>query len=127
MISDDDSLKTLSKKWKGPSYWSLALGRRGGVAILCSPHQREHISVWQKDARGRLVSLLLKFDNCKINLVNIYTPTNPTERGTFFQSLAPYFFPNSQLILAGDFNCYDGSLDKMGGSISIDARLTDLK
>ena len=89
MISDDDSLKTLSKKWKGPSFWSPALGRRGGVAILCSPRQREHISFWQ--------------------------------------SLAPYFFPNSQLILAGDFNCNDGSLDKMGGSISIDARLTDLK
>ena len=52
MISDDDSLKTLSKKWKGPSYWSPALGRRGGVAILCSPRQREHISVWQKDAGG---------------------------------------------------------------------------
>ena len=68
MISDDDSLKTLSKKWKGPSYWSPALRRRGGVAILCSPRQREHISVWQKDAGGRLVSLLLKFDNCKINL-----------------------------------------------------------
>ena len=32
MISDDDSLKTLSKKWKGPSYWSPALGRRGAVA-----------------------------------------------------------------------------------------------
>ena len=127
MISDNDSLKSLSKKWKGPSYWSPALGRRGGVAILCSLRQREHISVWQKDAGGRLVSLLLKFDNCKINLVNIYAPTNPTERGTFFQSLAPYFFPNSQLILAGDFNSYDGSLDKMGGSISIDARLTDLK
>jgi len=49
------------------------------------------------------------------------------ERGIFFQSLAPYFFPNLPLILAGDFNCYHGSLDKMGGSVSIDARLTDLK
>ena len=39
----------------------------------------------------------------------------PTERGVFFQSLDPYFFPNSRLFLAGDFNCYDGSLDKMGG------------
>ena len=52
MISDNDSLKSLSKKWKGPSYWSPALGRRGGGAILCSPRQREHISVWQKDAGG---------------------------------------------------------------------------
>ena len=71
--------------------------------------------------------MLLKYDNCKINLVNVYAPTNPMERGIFFQSLVPYFFPNSQLILAGDFNCYDGSLDKMGGHASIDARLTDLK
>ena len=76
---------------------------------------------------GRLVSLLLKYDNCKINLVNVYAPTNPTKRGIFFQSLVPYLFLNSQLILAGDFNCYDGSLDKMGGRASIDARLTDLK
>ena len=45
----------------------------------------------------------------------------------FFQSLDPYFFPNSRLLLAGDLNCYDGSLDKMGGSTSIDARLSDFK
>ena len=42
---------------------------------------------------GRLVSLLLKYDNCKINLVlNVYAPTNPTETGIFFQFLVPYFF-----------------------------------
>ena len=29
--------------------------------------------------------------------------------------------------MAGDFHCYDGHLDKMGGSVSIDIRLTDLK
>ena len=99
MISDDDSLQTLSKKWKGPSYWSPALGRRGGVAILCSPRQREHISVWQKDAGGRLVSLL-KFDNCKINLVNIYAPTNPTERGNFFPISCTLFFPKFTINLS---------------------------
>ena len=39
MISDDDSLKKLLKKWKGPSYWSPALGRRGGGSnfVLASP------------------------------------------------------------------------------------------
>lgn len=31
------------------------------------------------------------------------------------------------MIWAGDFNCYDDLLDKMGGSVSIDMRLTDLK
>ena len=127
MVSDEASLTNLARKWNGPSYWSPAIGRRGGVAILCSPRQRENISVWQKDAGGRLVSLLLKYNDTQVNLVNIYAPTYPTERKIFFQSLKPYFFPNSQLILTGDFNCYDSHLDKMGGLASVDAHLTDLK
>lgn len=63
----------------------------------------------------------------EINLVNVYAETYPTERGIFFRSLRKYFFPNARLILAGDFNSYYGHLDKMGGSVSIDIRLTDLK
>ena len=35
--------------------------------------------------------------------------------------------PNSHLVLTGDFNCYGGILDKMGGWVSTDARLSDLK
>lgn len=127
MVSDDRTQEQLAEKWNRPSYWSPAIGRRGGVAILISPRQREKVSVWQRDAEGRLLSLLISFDTIRINLVNIYTPTYPAERGTFFQSLEPYFFPNSRLILAGDFNCYDSVLDKMGGSVTTDSRLTDLK
>ena len=54
MVSDEASLTTLARKWNGPSYWSPAIGRRGGVAILCSPRQRENILVWQKDAGSDL-------------------------------------------------------------------------
>lgn len=127
MISDELSQAALAREWNGPSYSSPAIGRRGGVAILCSPYQRDNISVWQKDAGGRLVSLLLTINGTRINLVNIYSPTYPTERKTFFQLLDPFLFPNSRLILAGDFNCYDSVLDKLGGSASIDPRLSDLK
>ena len=127
MISDELSQSTLTREWNGPSYWSPAIGRRGGVAILCSPCQSDNISVWQKDAGGRLVSLLLSINGMQINLVNIYTPTYPTERKNFFQSLDPFLFPNSRLVLAGDFNCYDSAMDKMGGSVSIDPRLSELK
>ena len=86
MVSDQGSLDALSKKWNGPSYWSPAIGRRGGVAILCAPRQRDNISVWQKDARGRLVSLLLTYGSTRIKLVNVYAPTYPTERAIFFRS-----------------------------------------
>lgn len=58
MVSDQGSLDALSKKWIGPSYWSSAIGRRGGVAILCSPQQRDNISVWQKDAPRQSLTYL---------------------------------------------------------------------
>lgn len=127
MVSDERSQEKLAEKWNGSSYWSPAIGRRGGVAVLVSPRQSDKVSVWRKDAEGRLLSLLVSADNFRINLVNLYTPTYSAERGSFFQSLEPYFFPNSRLILAGDFNCYDSTLDKMGGSVTIDSRLTDFK
>ena len=45
MVSDADSQNALAKRWNGPSFWSPALGRRGSVGILCSPHQCDNISV----------------------------------------------------------------------------------
>ena len=127
MVSDPNSQEALAKRWKGPSFWAPASGRRGGVAILCSPRQSDNVSVWQKDTGGRLLSILISLQNLKINLVNIYAPTNPTERKNFFQSISSFVFPNSRLIIAGDFNSYDSALDKMGGSVSIDAHFSELK
>ena len=71
MVSDKDSQNDLSKKWNGPRFWSLAIGRGGGVVILGSPRTHANISVWQKDAGGHLVSLLITYENVSINLVNI--------------------------------------------------------
>ena len=58
---------------------------------------------------------LISFGDINVNLVNFYVPTIPAERRAFLRSAHAYFFPNSWLVLAGDFNCYDSSLDKMGG------------
>lgn len=127
MVSDPGSQEALAKRWNGPSFWAPALGRRGRVAILCSPRQSDNVSVWQKDTRGRLISILISLQNLKINLVNIYAPTNPTERQNFFQSISSFVFLNSRLIIAGDFNSHDSALDKMGGSVSIDAHFSELK
>ena len=126
MISDDTTCRSLSSCWSGPSFWALACRRRGGVAVLCSDRFRDNISVWQKDSDGRVLSILVTLDDLRLNLVNIYTPTYPAERKTFFQTLHSYFFPNSELVLGGDFNCYDSALDKMG-TVRIDSSLSDLK
>ena len=111
--------------------WTLLLvtGYRseGGVVILGSPRQRDNITLWQKDAGGRLVSLLITFENVPVNLINMYAPTYPTETKIFFQSLAPFVFPNSRLVIAGNFNSYNSVSDKMGGTASIDKKFSELK
>ena len=60
----------------------------------------------------------------KINTVNIYSPTNLSERKAFFDSLHEFFFPADFLVIGGDFNCYDHEMDKLGGNISIADCLT---
>ena len=127
MISNDAVLRSFSSSWPGPSFWAPAVGRRGGVAILCSDVFRNNVSVWQKDQSGRILSLLVKFDDFNLNLVNLYVPTIPAERKIFFQSVPSFFLPNSRLLIGGDMNCFDSTLDKLGRSVSLDSGFSDLK
>ena len=46
MISDDSVSRAFSSEWRGPSFWAPALGRSGGVAILCSEAYAGNVSVW---------------------------------------------------------------------------------
>ena len=127
MISDKRVIDSLSSRWRGPSFWSPAVGRRGGVAILLSSCLQDNLSVWKKDTEGRVLSVLLNIDSQSINLVNLYAPTVPADRRVFYQSVHLYFFPHCSLIVGSDFNCYDSSSDKFGGTISISSDLSDLK
>ena len=127
MISDKQVINSLSSRWRGPNFWSPAVGRRGGVAILLSSSLQDSHSVWKKDTEGRVLSVLLNVGSKSINLVNIYAPTIPADRRVFYQSIHLFFFPHSSLVIGGDLNCYDGSSDKFGGAASISSDLSDLK
>ena len=133
MISNDAVLRSFSSSWPGPSFWAPAVGRRGGggggggVAILCSDVFRKNVSVWQKDQSGRILSLLVKFDNFNLNLVNLCVTTIPAERKIFFQSVPSFFLPNSRLLIGENMNCFDSALDKLGRSVSLDSGFSDLK
>ena len=61
-------------------------------------------------------------------MVNIYAPTNVTERKLFYDEIHDFFFPSAQKIIAGDFNSIESSLDKFGGSEnSFSATLRDFR
>ena len=127
-VSSDQNINSLSRRWHGRSFWSPAIGRQGGVATLISPNCSADVVSWKKDSFGRIVSILIRIDDVDLNLVNVYAPTNLTDRKNFYDSLHEFFISGaSALIIGGDFNCYDNALDKFGGNVSIHHELVSLK
>lgn len=61
--------------------------------ILLSEQFDANVLSWRKDSEGRVVSLLVQTNAFKINLINIYAPTNLTDRKVFFDNLHEFFFP----------------------------------
>lgn len=127
LISREDSIKSLSSLWRGPSFWSPAIGCQGGVAILGSGNFEGEIKTLKKDSNGRVLSVQISYEQVNFNLVNVYAPTYFTDRNSFFQSVHQYFIPHSRLIFGGDLNCYDNSRDKFGGNITISTELSNFK
>ena len=95
----------------GPLLW-------GGVAVLLSCVLRLMLVMF---LFGRVLSLTVKFGTLKIIPVNLYAPTVPSKRKTFFQMAPSFFFPNTWPLVGGDFNCYDSVFDKFGGAPSLDS------
>lgn len=126
-LSCEKSIKDFRSRWRGPSFWSPAAGKQGGVAILIKENFEGKIVSWNKDSGGRILSLLLELPNTRINLINIYAPVNLTERKSFFEDLHKFSLPTDSLVVGGDFNCYDHALDKFGGNISIASYLSEFR
>ena len=104
-------------KWKGPSFWSPALGKQGRTVILVHANSDFEIIIkkWQRDSSGGFVSILAGLGELHFHLVNIYAPTNLTIQKCFYENLHDFFFPNALKIFVGDFNCVQSVLDKHGG------------
>ena len=126
-VVSDSLISTFRSKWKGSSFWSPALGKQGGTVILVPENSDFEIKKWQRDSSGRIVSILASLGDLNFNIVNIYAPTNLTERKCFYESLHDFFFPNTLKIIVGDFNCVENASDKHGGVFSQAKDLIDFR
>ena len=97
LVSSDANIKALSRQWLGHSFWSPAIGRQGGVAVLFSPRFSHEVRSRKKDSNGHVISILVRVDGVNLNFVNVYVPTNLTDRKSFFKSL--YDFLSLRLLL----------------------------
>ena len=59
------------------------MGRQGGVITFISDRFNCEVISRRKDSNGHILSILLSCGNSKINVVNIYAPTNLIERKAF--------------------------------------------
>ena len=84
-VLSDKCIKFLSSKWPGPSFWSPAIGRQRGAALLINVKCSVEVLSWKKDASGRVVSLLINANRVKLNLVCIYAPTSLSEKKAFLK------------------------------------------
>ena len=91
LAARSDLIDSLRSKWPGKSFWSPALGKQGGIAILVSPKTDFNVLQWKKDTSGRILSVLARAGDVNNNFVNIYAPTNPSERKCFFQYYSGLF------------------------------------
>ena len=94
---------------------------------MISPKCSDEIVSWKKGSNGRVISILVRIGGVDINFVNIYAPTNLTDRKSFYESLHEFFIPASALVIGGNFNCYENALDKFGGNVSIGSECGSLK
>jgi len=77
--------------------------------------------------RGRILSLLALINGVRLNLSNVYAPTNLTDRKVFFENLHEFSLPADVFAIGGDFNCYERASDKFGGNISLAHYLSDFR
>ena len=67
---------------------------------------------------------MICYDDVRINVVNIYAPTNLAERKIFFENLHAFCCTADCVVLGGDFNCYESDNDKFGGNVVLAAYLS---
>ena len=126
-ISDENSFKTLTSDWSGPAFFSPACGKSAGVSLFISRRFDGQVVSWKRDTEGRVISVLINHNDVNLNVVCVYAPTQPTQRGLFLRSLHKFFFTGASLIICGDFNCYDNVRDKFGGNPALSSDFANLK
>lgn len=78
--------------------------RRRGVAILVRKRSEVKILGHQCDSAGRIISMQIQISHQNINIINVYSPTQPYQRTQFWKDLSHFFLDNYLHIVIGDFN-----------------------
>lgn len=113
--SDAKNATDWAKEWDGLTFLSHNTSDSAGVALLFSRSfipQSHHV---EEVIRGRLLKVSATFENELFVFVCVYAPTNAAARVSFLDTLSTMVRDcgqNDFLIIGGDFNCTEASLDR---------------
>ena len=122
LIQETHSTPESSRKWKnewtGKSIWhSGPVPKSSGVAILFKEKSEIEIIHTNTDKEGRIIQCIIKYGQEMLQIINIYSPTNPANRKDFYINLQNFIDYNQKTIIAGDFNMIENLfLDRIGGN-----------
>ena len=70
-----------------------------------------------KDKEGQIVQCIMKYEREILQIINIYSPTNPTDRKHFYINLLKLIDYDQKTIITRDFNMIENLfLDRIGGN-----------
>ena len=116
--STHESIREWKSEWTGRSIWhSGPIPKSSGVALLLKENSTIEIIHIKKDKAGRILQCITKYEQEIFQIINIYAPTNPTDRKNFYINLQSYIDYNKETILTSDFNMIESIfLDRIGGN-----------
>lgn len=110
----------IKRDWDGVIIFNHGTNLARGVAILIHPHLEHNIRHTRRDDSGRILNILLDFEDHTLNIINTYAPSTDIERRHFFSTLEQFISRDHENVIGGDFNCIsDPRLDKLGGNPNI--------
>ena len=119
-VANLNIIEAISMEWGGPVHFVRGTGWGKGLMTLFNPkfNKIDTNIVFQSD-RVLVSSLQLGLE--KINIINVYGPSETRDKAEFFQNLGPIIKDNLEgydhnSIVLGDMNIAKGDLDILSGA-----------
>ncbi|CAH2321317.1 Hypothetical predicted protein [Pelobates cultripes] len=110
------ALHAAKRDWRwGPSYFSLATERYGGITILFKEVDVRINRVIELQ-KGLCVVLDVSLGRQPLRMINIYGPQTKWERKRLFSEIEPFLYKSKQILFGGDFNTIIRPQDRRGAT-----------
>lgn len=112
----------IERNWDGVIIFNHGTNLAQGVAIPSHSYLEHNIRETRRDHSGRILNILLDFQDHTFNIMNTYAPLTDVKRRGFFSTMEQLISREYENIIGGDFNCISlQRIDKLGETPTLDS------